>query len=211
MERASEIFAKEISELVSLQDGAAGEGAVRSLYLRLAKKYHPDANGAPHEYMSIVNAAYEKKRAAAGPAPAVRGDPREKTARAFDYRKFASLFARCASRRAYYSNNVFSKNARALVEEIAKSDEAAAAAFGLLLSKEMTRAPKYELCHKWLGCCALRHRWISRPPSAAARERIADGFLADYLKSCREHPRFQEIEPAALAAREWLKTIAPKY
>jgi len=225
MMNANEIFAQEINEFASLPDDAFGKVTVKSKYLALVKKYHPDTNDKIdkdilHEYMTAINTTYEKKQngaLAVAQTATTQRDARKETeddsSRQFNYVTFAKLLMRYAGTVPYrvWKKKIeeeFEEITRLLVLEIKKSDEAVGDALGFLSTLEIINTTQSGQCRGALGYYARKFLYANRPTSIFTLDRIFDNSLTEYKNSCKKHARFEEIAAAVDAVSKWLKAAS---
>ena len=218
MKHTDELFRQEIIEFISLPNYAPDKNIIKSKYLELVKKYHPDTNDKMdknilHEYMTIINTAFEKKQNGVSMKTQKTSQETVKkdSGQNFDFRKFTSLFARYTSPHFYSCSEMFQKATQALVWEIKKSDKAVGEAFARLSTKEIMYTTSFRLYHSGLKYYVNRYVYTDAPVDNSAGEKIGDGFFVEYKDSCKKHGRFEEIKAAVDTVNKWLKAIHGKY
>jgi curved DNA-binding protein CbpA len=228
MENHREIFLQNIKELVifskNIPNEDPDEDVLKSKYLELVKKYHPDVNSETdkdilNEYMIIINNTFEKIMS--GRTKSTKHGETKNGGCEFNLDTFCRLLAKITEPGITQNQKIFAEYKRLLILETGKSSSRACEAFEVLLAEE-TMAENRQRINMFNG--GIRHYMYmlkTVPPSRREKyknmpnikiadrqsEKVADSYLNEYKNYCRKDRQKDAIETII----EWLKETKTRY
>jgi hypothetical protein len=221
MENSREKFIQDINEFITFSKNITDKDIIKSKYLELVKKYHPDANGEIdknilNEYMIIINNTFEK--ITHGRIKNIKQEGAGNDRHEFRIDTFCQLLEKIMEtgiNKETVKDKIFTEYKELLILEIMKSSGRAGKAFELLLAEETLAENRRGIN---LFNEGIRHYMymLRRVPSSrkekyknmpnmeiAGRqsEKVADSYLDEYKKSLKKGSQKDAVETMT----EWLK------
>jgi len=228
MESHREKFLRNINEFIFYSKNIPDGDRIKTEYLDLVKKYHPDINREIdgkilNEYMIIINNTYEmvKNGKAAKPATPARKET-ENNPHVFNFETFYQLLAKISEmgvNKKTARDSIFTEYRNLLLMEIRKDDDYASRAFELLFWEKTLAANAYRTS---LFSKGIRHYFYllrQTPPGSGEEnipnprisgnigEKVAESYFLEYIGYCNE----AELKDAAATVMNWLKGIYLTY
>jgi curved DNA-binding protein CbpA len=227
MEDNRETFLQDINQFIIFSKNITDKNIIKSKYLELVKKYHPDVNSDANknilnEYMAIINNTFEKTEN--GRAGYIERKDSENDIRSFNFATFCQLLKKVAEigiNKETVKDKIFNEYKSLLILEIEKSNKYASEAFRKLFSEEIAMEYKQKINLFNSGITYYMYLLKSVPPNTKEKykrmpdiriankqaEKVADSYLNEYKKYCKE----DEYKDAIEIIMEWLKEINIKY
>jgi curved DNA-binding protein CbpA len=227
MEINREIFLQEINKFIIISRSTLDKEIIKSKYLELVKKYHPDVNNEIdknilNEYMVIINNSFEKIMN--NNSNNVKHKNVKNNIQIFNFDTFLQLLNKIVEigiNKETMNGEIFNEYKDLLLLEIEKSNKYASEAFKLLLAEKtiIENRKKMNLFNN--GIAHYMYLLRSVPASAKEKyrdipnvhianrqtEKVADSYLNEYKNYCKE----DEQKDAIKIIMEWLKEANIKY
>jgi curved DNA-binding protein CbpA len=227
MENRREIFLQNINEFIAFSKSTADKDIIKSKYLELVKKYHPDINSETdksilNEYMIIINNTFEKIMN--NRIKDIKHKNTENDTHDFSFYTFCQLLAKIVETgitSETIKDKIFTEHKKLLILEIKKESSYAGEAFELLLTKETVaeNEQKIDLFNDGIRYymyilrsvqSSHKEKYKNMPNIKIANrqtEKVADSYLNEYKKYCKKDDQKDAVE----IIMEWLKEINTGY
>jgi hypothetical protein len=227
MEDNRNVFLQNINQFIIFSENITDKNIIKSKYLELVKKYHPDVNNEIdknilNEYMIIINNTFEKIMNNKIKNITYRNT--ENNIRGFNFDTFCQLLNKVVEigiNKETVKDKILNEYINLLVLEIEKSSKYTSEAFKKLFSEEMVMEYRKKINLFNSGITYYMHLLRSVPSSTKEKykgmpdiriankqtEKVADSYLNEYKNYCKE----DEYKDAIEIIMEWLKEINKKY
>jgi hypothetical protein len=227
MEDTRKIFLQNVNEFIIFSNNTPDKNTIKSRYLELVKKYHPDVNNdidknILNEYMVIINNMFEKT--ANRKFENYKHKNKANNIFKFNFDTFCQILSKIMEvgiDEETIKNQIFKEYVKLLLLEMEKSNKHVSEAFQIIISEEAIMEYRHKIKLLNDGMANYLHLLKSTPSSTKEKyrkipdiniankqtEKIADSYLVEFKNYCKKDIEKDSID----LIMKWFKVINKEY